>query len=162
MIDEMQTQRKHTGQIPNIHSRLVALHFHFIWGSGVPAQGMSWVLSYAQFLFKNSLSLPTTANIWSNTVLNIVLPQVPSLCKCKWMWSFLHYFIKSITVMFYAMIQDGKSIRIMRKTFNITAGIQLRNTRMKLTIKNAHLEYADSFTDSPLPCFWERSLTVTR
>lgn len=55
------------------------------------------------------------------------------------------------------MIQDGKSIRIMRKTFNITAGIQLGNTHMKLTIKNTHLEYADSFKGSPLPCFSEGS-----
>lgn len=37
--------------------------------------------------------------------------------------------------MFSVMIQDGKSIRIMRKPFNITAGIQLRHTHMKLTIK---------------------------
>lgn len=47
VINKMQTQQKHTGQIPNIQSRLVALRFHFVWGKGVPAQGMSWVLSYA-------------------------------------------------------------------------------------------------------------------
>lgn len=63
--------------------------------------------------------------------------------------------------MFSTMIQYGKSIRIMKKTVNITASIQLRNTHMKLTIKKTHLEYADSFKGSPRPCFWERSLMVT-
>lgn len=48
------------------------------------------------------------------------------------------------------VIQDGKSIRIMRKIFSITAGVQLRNTHMKLTTKNTRLEYADGFKGSPV------------
>lgn len=63
--------------------------------------------------------------------------------------------------MFSTMIQDGKGIRMMRKTFNITATIEQRNIRKKLSIKNTHLEYADDFKGYPLLCFRKKSLMIT-
>lgn len=63
--------------------------------------------------------------------------------------------------MFSTMIQDGKAIRMMKKTFNITASIQNRNIHKKLPIKNPHLEYADHFKGCPLLCFRKRSLMAT-